>query len=129
MSLVKADVDTRFAITKVIGPVVIADDGDTLSSAVDLTAYPGWKVLLIAAIGTRVDGTFTASVTEAATSGGEYSALTPVSGSVAAINASNTVRKATYLPSKPFIKVNIAAATTTDGAPVTAFVMLVPPTS
>lgn len=129
MSLVRADIDARAVVTKVIGPAVIADDGDTLSSAVDLTAYPGWRVLLIGALGTRTDGTFTFSVTEAATSGGEYTALTPVSGSVAAAATSDLVREASYIPTKPFIKVNVAAASTTSGAPVVAFVVLLPPSS
>lgn len=129
MSLVRQDIDAQFSITRAIGPVSIATDTNTLSSAIDLSDKPGWKVLLVASTGTRTDGTFTFSIHESDASGGSYAAVTPVSGSVTATSAANTMKTAAYAPSKPFIKVNVLSASTTSGAIVTAFVILVPPSS
>lgn len=129
MSLVRIDVDSQYSITRALGPVSIATDTNTLSSAIDLTAKPGWKVLLVGATGTRTDGTFTFSLHSSATSGGSYAAETPFSGSLAAVSAANTARTAAFIPTKPFVKVNVLSASTTSGALITAFVILVPPTS
>ena len=127
MSRVRRDLDAQFSITRALGPVSIATDTNTLSSAIDLTDKPGWRVLLIAGTGTRTDGTYTVSVHQADTSGGEYAAIAPDSGSVSAISGANSLRKASYSPTKPFIKVNILSASTTSGALLCADVVLVPP--
>lgn len=127
MSNVRSDIDARVSVTKAIGPVSIATDTTTSSSAIDLSAYPGWHVLLIGSSGTRTDGSYTFSVTESDTSGGSYSALAPFSGSVSAVAAANTTRTASYRPTKPFIKVNIASTGTTSGALLSAYVVVVPP--
>lgn len=129
MSLVRVDVDAQYSITRAIGPVSIATDTNTLSSAIDLTAYPGWKVLLIGSTGTRTDGTFTFALHSAATTGGSYAAETPFSGSLTATSAANTTKIAAFIPTKPFVKVNVLSASTTSGALITAFVVLLPPTS
>lgn len=123
----RSDIDAQFSVTRAIGPVSIATDTNTLSSAIDMTSKPGWRVLLVASVGTRTDGTYTFSIHESDASGGSYSAITPFSGSVAAVSAATTTRTAAYLPTKPFIKVNVLSASTTSGALVDAYVVLVPP--
>ncbi len=127
MSLVRSDIDGQFSITRAIGPVSIATDTDTLSSAIDLTGKPGWKVLLISSVGTRTDGTFLVTLQQASTSGGSYADITAFSGSAAAISAATTTRMSAYQPTKPFLKVNVHSTGTTSGALVDAYVILVPP--
>lgn len=127
MSTIRADLDAQFSITRAIGPVSIATDTNTLSSAIDLTAKPGWRVILVASVGTRTDGTFTFSLHSATSSGGSYAAETPFSGSLAAVSAATTTRTAAFIPTKPFVKVNVLSASTTSGALVDAYVILVPP--
>jgi hypothetical protein len=127
MTQIRSDIDAVFHIVKALGPVSIATDTDTDSSAIDISAYPGWKVLLIAAVGTRTDGTFTPVMRECATTAGTYADLAAFSGSVSAISAADTTRTAAYRPTKPFLKVRITSASTTSGALCSAFVVLVPP--
>lgn len=127
MSLVRTDIDSQFSITRAIGPVSIATDTNTLSSAIDLTTKPGWRVLLIGSTGTRTDGTFTFSLHSSDASGGTYAAETPFSGSLTATSAANTMKTAAFVPTKPFVKVNVLSASTTSGALITAFVVLIPP--
>lgn len=127
MTLVRSDIDAQYSINRGVGPVSIATDTNTLSSAIDLTAKPGWKVLLVASVGTRTDGTFTFSIHQSSASGGSYAAITPFSGSVAAVSAANTTRTAAYQPTLPFIKVNVLSASTTSGALIASYVILVPP--
>lgn len=128
MTRVRSDIDSQFTITRAIGPVSIATDTNTLSSAIDMTSKPGWKVLLIGSTGTRTDGTFTFSLHTSDATGGSYAAETPFSGSLTAVSAANTTRTAAYQPEKPFLKVNVLSASTTSGALVSAYVVLVPPT-
>src|SRR5581483_4547594 len=85
MTLVRSDIDSIFSITKAIGPVSIATDTNTLSSAIDMSAKPGWKVLLVGSVGTRTDGTYTFSLKQSDTSGGTYSDVSPSSGSLTAV--------------------------------------------
>lgn len=127
MSLVRQDIDGIGSITKALGPVSIATNTNTLSASISLSAYPGWRVMLIGASGTRTDGTYTFSVQQSATSGGSYAAVTPLSGSVAAVSAADTTVTASFAPTLPFIKVNILSASTTTGALLTAFIVLLPP--
>lgn len=127
MSQIRSDVDAQFNIVKALGPVSIATDTNTESSAIDLSAYPGWKVLLVVSSGTRTDGSYTASIRQSDTSGGSYAELAPRSGALTAIGAADTTRKASYVPTKPFIKVRIASTSTTSGALLTAFVFVIPP--
>lgn len=127
MTLVRSDLDAQFAITKGIGPVSIATNTTTLSAAIDMANYPGWKVLLIAATGTRTDGTYAPSLTESDTSGGAYTNVPAVSGSVANISAADTSRHSSYQPTKRFVKAQIVSTSVTTGALLTAYVILVPP--
>lgn len=121
----RLDVDASVVATKALGPVSIATDTDTLSSAIDLNAYPGYRVLLVASTGTRTDGTFVWSVVQSSDNS-SYTALTPYAGSVAAVSAADTTRMASYAPTKRYIKVNLNSASTTSGALVSAYVLLIP---
>ena len=127
MTTVRTDLDAQYSITRALGPVSIATDTNTLSAAIDMSAKPGWGVLLIGSTGTRTDGTFTFSLHTSDATAGSYAAEAPFSGSVAAVSAANTTRTASYRPTKPFVKVNILSASTTSGALLSAYVVLVPP--
>jgi len=129
MSNVRADLDVIGSITRALGPVSIASSTNTLSSAIDMTGKPGWKVLLIGSTGTYTDGTFTFSLQSSATSGGTYAAETPVSGSLAALSAGSTMRTASFVPTKPFLKVNVLSSGVTSGALCDAYVVLLPPSA
>lgn len=129
MTLIRSDIDGIFNITRAIGPVSIATSTDTLSAAIDLTNFPGWKVLLVAATGTYTDGSYTVTLQQSDTSGGSYADITPFSGSTAAISAANTLKTSAYQPTKLFLKVNVHSTGVTSGALVSASVILVPPTA
>lgn len=129
MSNVRIDLDGIGSITRALGPVSIASSTNTLSSAIDLTGKPGWKVLLIGSVGTYTDGTFTFSLQSSATSGGTYAAETVVSGSLAAVSAGSTMRTASFIPTNPFLKVNINSTSVTSGALCDAYVILLPPSA
>lgn len=127
--MIRSDLDAIGSVTRALGPVSIASSTDTLSSAIDMTGKPGWRVLLVGSVGTRTDGTFTFSLQSATTSGGSYTAETPVSGSLAAISAANTMKTASFAPTKPFLKVNVNSTTVTSGGLVDAYVILLPPSA
>lgn len=127
---VRYDLDSRFTTTAAIQPQTVSSNTTVTSAAIDTTAYPpGVRLMIIAAVGSRTDGTYTFSVTESATSGGSYTSVTPISGAFSAISAASTTQAVTHLTStgKPFIKVAVTSTSVTTGAQVSAFVVAVPP--
>lgn len=127
---VRGDVDARLVVTKALGPVSIATDTTTVSSAIDTTAYNhGTALLIIHHVGTRTDGSYTCTVTDCDTSGGSYTASTVFSGTLSATAAANTTKTATVYPTagRPFVKVSIVSTGTTSGALNSATVVAVPP--
>ena len=123
---IRSDVDASIVLIRAIGPVLEDNDDTNTSATVDLHDYPGYRVMLIAGLGTRTDGSFTFSV-EQSSDDSSYTALAPTSGSVAAVAAANTIREAGYQPSKRYLQVKSVAASTTDGAVHFALLLLVPP--
>jgi hypothetical protein len=123
---VRADVDTGIVVVRALGPGLEDNDDTNTSATVDLHDYPGWRVFLIAGLGSRTDGSFTFSV-EQSSDDSSYAALAPSSGSVAAVAAADTVREACYQPTKRYLQVKSVAASTTDGAVHFALLLLVPP--
>ncbi len=126
---VRSDVDARFTVTRAIGPVSIATDTATVSSAIDCTAYEHGVVLLVVhEVGTRTDGTYTASITDCDTTGGSYTPATVFSGSLSATAAANTTKTAAFVltAGRPFVKVTITSTGTTSGALNAATVIAVP---
>lgn len=126
MSMVRMDVDARTIETRALGPVSIATDTDTDSATVDLAAYPGYRVLVVAASGTRTDGSYTVKVRHSHDDV-TYADATVFSGSNAAVSAANTMRVFTVQPVRRYMKIRITSTGTTSGALLTAFVLLVPP--
>ncbi len=127
---VRQDVDARCTVTRAIGPVSIATDTATVSSAIDCTAYNhGTVLLVIHEVGTRTDGTYTATITDCDTTGGSYTAATPFSGTLSATAAANTQKTAAFVltAGRPFVKVTITSTGTTSGALNAAVVVAVPP--
>lgn len=124
--MTRRDIDAAVSVTRALGPVSIATDTDTDSSTIDLHDYPGYRVLLVASVGTRTDGTFTFSVRQSSDDS-SYTALTAFSGSVAAVSAADTTRKAAYSPTARYLQVRCTSASTTSGALVSAYLLLVPP--
>lgn len=127
---VRADVDARAIVTRALGPVSIATSTTTTSAAIDTTAYqPGTRLLIVHSVGTYTDGSYTASITDATTSGGSYSAATLFSGTLSATAAANTSKTATFLTAtgRPFIKVQIVSTGVTTGALNSAHVIAIPP--
>lgn len=127
MSLVRRDVATRTSVSRQVGPVSIATDTNTDGSAVDLGAYPGWKVLLIGSVAARTDGTYTIKLQSSADGSTSWTDETVVDGSAAAISASNTTRVSAYTPSRRYLRVRVVSASTTSGALVSAHIVLLPP--
>jgi hypothetical protein len=127
---IRGDVDARLIVTKAIGPVSIATNTTTTSAAIDTTAYPsGVRLLIVHSTGTYTDGSYIASVTDATTSGGSYSAATLFSGTLSASAAANLTKTATFVtqPGRPFVKVQIVSTGTTTGALNSVHVVAVPP--
>lgn len=124
--MTRRDVDGGIVVVRALGPVLEDNDDTNRSSTIDLHDYPGYRVMLIAGLGSRTDGSFTFSV-EQSDDDSTYTALAPSSGSVAAVAAADTVREAAYTPTKRYLQVKSVAASTTDGALHFAFVLLVPP--
>jgi hypothetical protein len=129
MTKIRRDVATRFVVSKQIGPVSIGSDTTTSGAAIDLTNYPGWKVLLVASTGTHTDGVFDVYLEQCATSGGTYATITPIDGSVAQFDDADQTREAAYTPTLPFIRASIDSDVESSGALLAAYVILVPPGS
>ncbi len=128
---VRSDIDARFSVTRAIGPVVIATDTATVSSAIDCTAYAhGTVLLVIHEVGTRTDGSYTTTITDCDTTGGSYTAATPFSGTLSASAAANTQKTAAFVltAGRPFVKVTVTSTGTTSGAANAVVVIAVPPT-
>jgi len=126
---VRQDIDARVTVTRALGPVSIATDTDTVSSAIDCTAYEhGTVLLVIHNVGTRTDGSYTCKITDCDTTGGSYAAATPFSGTLSATAASNTTKTAAFVltAGRPFVKVTITSTGTTSGALNAVSVVAVP---
>lgn len=123
---IRPDVDGGIVVLAALVPAVEDNDDTNVSTTIDLHDYPGYRVMLIAGLGARTDGTFTFSV-EQSSDDSSYTALSPASGSVAAVSAANTFREACYSPTKRYLQVKSVASSTTSGALQYAFVLLVPP--
>ena len=126
MTLVRSDVDAGLIETRAIGPLVIATNTDTDSATVDLSAYPGYRVLFLAAVGARTDGTYTPKIRHSHDDS-IFADGTVFSGSAAAVSAADTMRVFTYQPARRYVKLRVTSASTTLGASVTGFIILVPP--
>lgn len=129
MTAVRNDIDATFGVTQAISPQTITSATTFAGSAIDLSAKPGWKVGFWATLGTYTHGSFTPSLQQASASDGSFADLTPVSGSMAAITAGATTYKASYVPTKPFIRAAVLSASTATGAIMSAVVITVPPTA
>ena len=127
MTLVKRDIATRFVVSKQVGPVSIATDTNTDGVAFDLGQYPGWKVLMVASVGTRTDGSFTAKLQESDDGSTGWTDVSAFDGSAAAVSAADTTREAAYAPAKRYVRVRVVSASTTSGALVSAHLVIAPP--
>jgi hypothetical protein len=94
-------------LVEAIPPTAIADDTPVLSAAIDLRTYPRSRILVVALNKEAGATTYTITytVTECATTDGEYTAAN-VSGTMTAISADGT-RWGSVVPNmaKPFLKV------------------------
>ncbi|HEX7277787.1 MAG TPA: hypothetical protein VF244_10475 [Acidimicrobiales bacterium] len=123
---------TRSALEGVSVQTGLATGSTTSSTTVngtgvDLSAFPGWRVMLVGFVGTRTDGTYTFSL-EQSDDNSTFAAITPMAGSVAVVNASNTRRSASYTPTKRYVRAVLVSATVTSGATGTgALIVLVSP--
>lgn len=99
--------EDRISKVQTLKPQAITDDTPVLSSAIDRRSYPRKRALLMANVteAGATAHTVAFTVTESATSDGEYTAAT-VSGTLTALSADGT-QFASIRPNwkKPFIKV------------------------
>jgi hypothetical protein len=99
-------------IVQALAPQAIADDTPVLSSAIDRRSYPRKRCLVVftnkeAGATTH---TMAVTVTESATSGGEYTACT-VSGTATALSADGSqVVSVAPNKAKPFIKTTLTGS-------------------
>lgn len=119
--------DAGVTATRAIGPMLEDNDDTNTSATIDLLTAPhGARVLLLATVGTRTDGTFTFTL-EQSDNDSDYTTVSPVTGSMAAISAANTQRTAGYQPSARYVRVKCVASATTDGALISATVLTIDP--
>lgn len=125
MSQVRNDVDAGIVVADVLGPVSIATNTNTETSAIDLAAYPGYRVMAVVASGTYTDGTYAIKFRES-DDNSTYTDGTVFAGSAANITAADTAREFSFRPTKRYLKVRITSTSTTSGALLMAMVLLVP---
>lgn len=122
------DLDNTVTVTGAINPATQATNATVNGSSVDLSAagYRDPRVLLVAGLGSRTDGSFTFSL-EQSDDDSSYTALSPFSGSLAAVAAANTRRTASYVPTKRYVRAKSVSTAVTTGAIHHALVVLLPP--
>ena len=104
----EADMDVVNAITAV---AYTTSSSEVLSSAIDTTAHPRKKILVVgnhAADATSTGVTMT--VKESASSGGTYAAATKTGTFGASTSAGSWITQVKRNPAKPFIKVSFTPA-------------------
>lgn len=126
---VAIDLTNTVTVTGPIGPLNQGSNATVNGSSVDLWSlgYRDPRVLLIASVGTRTDGSFTFSL-EQSDDDSSYSALSPYSGDLSAVAAANTTRTAAYTPTKRYVRAKSVSTGITTGAIQGARVLVVPPT-
>lgn len=122
------DIDAGITVTGPIGPVAQASNATVNGTSVDLWAagYRDARVMLVAGLGSRTDGSFTFSL-EQSDDDSSYTALSPYTGSLAAVAAANTKRTAAYQPTKRYVRAKSVSTAVTVGAVHYAIVLLLPP--
>lgn len=123
------DLDNTVTVGGAINAALQAANATVNGATVDLWAagYRDPRVLLVAGLGTRTDGSFTFSL-EQSDDDSTYSALSPYSGTLTAVAAANTIRRASYQPTKRYVRAKSVSTGVTAGAVHYALVVLVPPT-
>lgn len=128
----RTDLRNQMSVAQLVNSTRVADATPVASTAFDTsTLSPGARVLLIlSAFETNTGNTGgTWSVTESATSGGEYTAAS-TGGSLASTpaEAGNAIRviDATPNPAKPWLKVTFTGADANTEVDITAVRLVVP---
>lgn len=126
--MIRPDVDTGIVIVRQLGQAEDADDTNDGASVVDLQDFPGYRVMLVCGTDAWTDGAFTFSMRQSAAADmSNDAALAPISGSLAAVGAANTTRKACFRPTARYLRARCVAASTDAGAYIRALIVLVPP--
>jgi hypothetical protein len=121
---VRGDLPGITVATGIVAGSTVAD-GTVNGTGIDLQDYePGSRIMLVAGIGTRTDGTFTYTL-EQSDDNSTFTAVTALAGTMTAISASNTRRTATYVPTKRYIRAVKVAASVTSGSTGTFALLLI----
>ncbi len=126
MSTVRNDVDVDVIVKQGVSDQTVATDTTKTSASIDMHDYPGYRVLLVGYTGSRTDGSFTFAIQQS-DDDSSYGALAALSGTMTATAAANTVKKASYVPTKRYVQTNCVSTGTTSGAVVGSKVFLIPP--
>lgn len=129
MSRIRRDIDDRFTVNSSVAAQAISSNTTVNGASTDLGALaPGSKILAVCSVGTRTDGTYTFVVQDSADNS-SFATLAPDTGSLAAVSAADTDRKASYTPvaGRPYIRVSVTSASVTTGAAVAGYLVIVPP--
>ena len=113
----------------VLAHQAIQDATPVLSSAIDTRSYPRCRILLLAHSTEATDTAHTMAftVTESATSGGEYTASTTTGTLTAAAVAQTRLATIKRNPAKPFIKVTATGSNADVDVIVSAHLLFVKP--
>ena len=123
--------EADITVVNALEPQALQDDTPVLSAAIDTRTYPRCRILLVANVVETTGTTHTVAftVTESATSGGEYTAST-TSGTLTASAATNTTQWAAIKRNivKPFIKVTVTGSHGDVDVVLSAVVAFIGPT-
>lgn len=124
----RTNVDARVIVNSSVGPQAIASNTTVNGASIDMTGQVhGSRVMAICSVGSRTDGTYTFIVQDSADNS-SFATLAVFSGSLAAISAADTDRKAAFevLSARPFIRVSVTSSAVTTGGVVAGYLVIIP---
>jgi hypothetical protein len=118
--------DINLEVKQAIAPQVAGSDGAVNGTSISLS--DNLSAVIVFSVGTLTDGSFTPSVEESDDGGSTWTAVAAADlrGTLVAVTTSNDpkIQQVVYQGELGMIRPVITAATTTDGGPIAAYVIL-----
>jgi hypothetical protein len=118
--------DINLEVKQAIAPQVAGSDGAVNGTSISLS--DNLSAVVVFSVGTLTDGSFTPSVEESDDGGSTWTAVAAADlrGTLVAVTTSNDpkIQQVVYQGELGMIRPVITAATTTDGGPIAAYVIL-----
>lgn len=116
------DVDARTTLVTSIQPQAVASNTTVNGTSIDMRSLGhAAKLLVIASVGTRTDGSYLFVVQDSADNS-SFAAATLFSGSLSATAAASTNKTGAFVPTagRPFVRVSVTSSAVTTGAVIAA---------